>query len=106
MEQPMNSGAGGIDPIKIQAVRECLERHFLDVKFSQTTRPTFTFHNGTPKLSSLLVMNAEFLADCKSLEELRHFVEEKVLKKILQNPGKRIQVSKYRDITVEEKSCS
>lgn len=102
----MNCGKGGIDPIKIQTVRACLESHFLDVKFSQAIRPTFTFHNGTPKLSWLLVINAEFLADCKSIEELRQFVEEKVLKKILQNPGKRIQISKYSDVTVEEKNFS
>ncbi|HRI38825.1 MAG TPA: hypothetical protein PLO50_09730 [Nitrospira sp.] len=100
----MSSGQGGSDPIKIQAVQACLEHHFLDVKFSQSIRPTFTFHNGVPKLSGLLVINAEFLAESKSIEELGQFVNEKVIKKILQNPGKRIQISKYRDITVEERN--
>lgn len=106
MENSMNSGKGGIDPTKIQAIRECLEKQFADVKFSQTIRPTFTFNNGVPKLSWLLVINEEFLADRMSLEELRRFIEDKVIKKIHQNPGKRIQISKYRDITVEEKNLS
>lgn len=102
----MDSGQGGIDPIKIQAIRECLEKKFVDVTFSQKIRPTFTFKDGVRKLSWLLVMNQEFLADRMSVEELRRFVEEKVMKKIQQNPGKRIQISKYRDITVEEKNLS
>lgn len=102
----MDSGQGGIDSIKIQAIRECLEVQFIDVKFNQNIRPTFTFKDGVRKLSGLLVMNQEFLADCRSLEELRHFIENKVIPKLLKNPGKRIQVSKYRDITVEEKNPS
>lgn len=102
----MDSGQGGIDPIKIQAIRECLEKKFVDVTFNQKIRPTFTFKDGIRKLSWLLVMNQEFLADRMSVEELRRFVEEKVMKKIHENPGKRIQISKYRDITVEEKNLS
>jgi|SRR6185312_3101407 len=102
----MDSGQGGIDPIKIQAIRECLEKNFVDVTFSQKIRPTFTFKDGVRKLSWLLVMNQEFLADRMSVEELRRFVEEKVMKKIHENPGKRIQISKCRDITVEEKNLS
>jgi hypothetical protein len=58
------------------------------------------------KLSWLLVVNEDFFAHRMSLEELRRFVEEKVIKKVHQNPGKRIQISKYRDITVEEKNIS
>lgn len=50
------------------------------------------------------MINAEFLADRMSIEELRRFMEEKVLKKIHENPGKRIQISKLRDITVEERN--
>jgi hypothetical protein len=92
------------DPIKIQTIRECLDKRFLGVKFSQNVRPTFTFHNGVPKLPWLLVINAEFLADRMSIEELRRFMEEKVIKKIHENPGKRIQISKLRDITVEERN--
>jgi len=102
----MDSSQGGIDPINIQAIRECLEKQFVDVTFTQKIRPTFTFKDGVRKLSWLLVMNQEFLADRMSIEELRHFVENKVIPKILKNPGKRIQVSKYRDITVEEKNPS
>ena len=102
----MNSGPGGSDPIKIQVIRECLEMQFRDVKFSEKIRPTFTFHNGVPKLPWLLVINAEFLADRMSIEELRRFMEEKVIKKIHENPGKRIQISKLRDITVEERNLS
>lgn len=102
----MDSGQGGIDPIKIQVIRECLEKQFIDVTFSQKIRPTFTFKDGVRKLSGLLVMNQDFLADRLSLEELRRFVENKVIPKVLKNPGKRIQVSKYRDITVEEKNPS
>jgi hypothetical protein len=41
-----------------------------------------------------------------SIEELRRSVEEKVMKKIQENPGKRFQISKLRDITVEEKILS
>ena len=102
----MDKGTCGIDPLKIQVIRACLEKQFVDVKFSQAVRPTFTFNHGDRKLSSLLVMNEEFLADRMSLEELQRFVEEKVIKKVHANPGKRIQVSKYRDITVEEKNLS
>lgn len=102
----MDSGQGGIDPIKIQAIRECLEKQFVDVTFSQKVRSTFTFHNGVPKLPWLLVMNEGFLADRMPVEELRRFIEEKVIKKIQENPGKRIQISKYRDITVEERNLS
>lgn len=101
----MNSGKCGIDPIKIQTIRECLETQFVDVKLSQNLRPTFTFTNDV-KLSWTLVMNEEFLADCVSLEELRRFIDAKVIRKVHQNPGKRIQISKFRDITVEEKNLS
>jgi hypothetical protein len=106
MEESMDAGTRGIDPLKIQTIRECLDKQFLGVKFSQTIRPTFTFHNGVPKLPWLLVINAEFLADRMSIEELRRFMEEKVLKKIHENPGKRIQISKLWDITVEERNLS
>jgi hypothetical protein len=41
-----------------------------------------------------------------SIEELQHFVEHKVISKVLKNPGKRIQISKLGDITVEEKNPS
>jgi hypothetical protein len=105
-EKFMDRGECGIDPRAIQAIRECLEKQFVDVKFSQNLRPTFTFKNGDRKLSWLLVFNEEFLADRMALEELRRFVEEKVIKKVHANPGKRIQISKYRDITVEEKNLS
>lgn len=103
----MDTGKRGIDPmIKIQTIRECLEKQFMDVKFSQTVRPTFTFHNGIPKLPWLLVINPEFLADPMPIEELLRFMEDKVIKKINQHPGKRIQISKLRDITVEERNLS
>jgi hypothetical protein len=102
----MDSGKCGIDPIKIQTIRECLEKQFVDVKFSQNIRPTFIFNNGVSKLSWHLVINEEFLADRISIEELRRFVDDKVIKKVHENPGKRIQISKYRDITVEEKNPS
>lgn len=102
----MDTSKRGVDPVKIQTIRECLEKQFVDVTFSQNIRPTFTFHNGVRKLSWLLVINSEFLSDPMPIEELRHFIEEKVIKKIHENPGKRIQISKYRDITVEEKNIS
>lgn len=102
----MNSGKGGIDPNAIQAIRECLERQFVDIKFSQTIRPTFSFHHGVEKQSWHLIFNEQFLADHTSAEELQHFVENKVIPKILKNPGKRIQISKLGDITVEEKNLS
>ncbi len=102
----MDNGQCGIDPITVQTIRDCLEKQFVDVKFSQVIRPMFIFNNGVGKVSWHLVMNEEFLADCISIDELRRFVEEKVIKKVLQNPGKRIQISKYRDITVEEKNPS
>ena len=78
----MDGGIRGIDPLKIQTIRECLDKQFLGVEFSQTIRPTFTFHNGVPKLPWLLVINAEFLADRMSIEELtfprfhRHLYKE------------------------------
>ena len=106
MEEPMDSGKCGIDPIKIQAIRNCLEKQFADVKFSQNIRPTFVFHHGVEKQSWHLVINEQFLADHGSIEELAHFVESKVISKILKNPGKRIQISKFGDITVEEKNPS
>ncbi len=102
----MDKGNRGIDPITIQTIRDCLEKQFVDVKYNQAIRPTFIFNNGVGKVSWHLVMNEEFLAEHISIEELRRFVEDKVIKKVLQNPGKRIQVSKYRDITVEEKNLS
>lgn len=93
-----------IDPRKIQTVRNCLEKQFVDIKFSPNIRPTFSFKNVDRKLSWLLVINVEFLTDHMPLEELQQFIEEKVLKKVHANPGKRIQISKYRDITIEEKN--
>lgn len=90
----------------LQTIRACLEQHFVEVKFSQTPRPTFTFRTGVEKLSWLLVMNEEFLADHVAPDELRRLIDQKVLPKIHQNPGKRIQISKYRDVTVEEKNIS
>lgn len=102
----MNRGKGGIEPRTIQTIQACLEKQFVGVKVSQNLRPTFTFKDGGHKVSWLLVINEDFLADRMSLEEMRRFVEEKVIKKIHQSPGKRIQISKYRDITVEEKNLS
>jgi hypothetical protein len=99
----MNSRPGGIDPMKVQTIQACLETQFRDVKFDQKIRPTFTFHTDDHKLSWLLVVHEEFFADQMSCEELRRFIDAKAIKKILQNPGKRIQVSKYWDITVEER---
>ncbi|MDK2745127.1 MAG: hypothetical protein NDI90_19690 [Nitrospira sp. BO4] len=100
------SGKDGMGPTKLQSIRECLEKQFVDVKFRQDIRPTFTFTNGAGKQSWHLVINEAFLADPMSIQELRQFVEDKVIKKVHQNPGKRIQISKYRDITVEEKNFS
>ena len=99
----MNSRTGAIDPMKLQTIQACLETQFRDVTFDQKIRPTFTYHHGDHKLSWLLVMHEEFFADQMSREELWQFIDAKVIKKILQNPGKRIQVSKYWDITVEER---
>ncbi|UVT17311.1 MAG: hypothetical protein H8K04_07150 [Nitrospira sp.] len=100
------SGKGGMVPTKLQSIRECLEKQFVDVKFRQDIRPTFSFTNGVGKQSWHLVINEEFLADPMSIQELRQFVIDKVIKKVQQNPGKRIQISKYKDITVEEKNLS
>ena len=102
----MTNGQGILDSLTLQTIRACLEQHFDDVKFSRTLRPTFAFRTGTEKLSWLLVMNEEFLADHIAPEELRRLIDQKVLPKIHQNPGKRIQISKYRDVTVEEKNVS
>jgi hypothetical protein len=106
MENAVDTGPGESESRNIQTLRECLERHFVHVTFSQHVRPTFAFKNNDGKVSWLLVINREFLSDCMSIEELRRFVEERVIKKIHANPGKRIQISKYRDITVEEKHLS
>lgn len=69
-------------------------------------RPTVTFHQADCKLSWLLIMYEEFLADHMSLEELRRFMDAKVIKKILQNSGKRIQISKHWDVTIKERNLS
>lgn len=104
METFMDSKRRGSDLIKIQTIQGLLEQQFVEVKFNPHPRPTFSFHDGVRKASWLLVLNPEFLIDqSMSLEALRGFIEEKVLKKVHANPGKRIQVSKYWDITVEEK---
>ncbi|MEK6787136.1 MAG: hypothetical protein AABY61_16805 [Nitrospirota bacterium] len=102
----MDSEKCGIDPIKIQTIRNCLEKQFIGVTFSQKIRPTFIFHHGVEKQSWHVVFNEQFLIDHGSIEELAHFVESKVILKILKNPGKRIQISKFGDITVEEKNPS
>ncbi len=102
----MDSDIGGIDPNTIQTIRECLEKQFVDIKFSQNIRPTFGFHHGVEKQSWHLIFNEQFLVDHTSREELQHFVEHKVIPKVLKNPGKRIQISKLGDITVEEKNPS
>lgn len=74
--------------------------------FSQTVRPTFGFRHGVEKQSWHVVFHEHLLADHTAGGELQHFVEHKVIPKILKNPNKRIQISKYRDITVEEKNPS
>ena len=106
MENAVNADPGENESRNIQTIRECLERHFVSVTFNQQVRPTFAFKHADGKVSWLLVINREFLSDNMSPEELRRFVEERVIKKIHANPGKRIQISKYRDITVEEKQLS
>lgn len=103
MEKSMDSGAGDIHPDTIRTIRECLEKQFLDIKFNQNIRPTFSFRHGVEKQSWHVVFNEQFLADHTSSKELQHFVEHKVIQKVLKNPGKRIQISKWGDITVEEK---
>jgi hypothetical protein len=103
MEKSMDSGTGGIHPNTIRTIRECLEKQFIDIKYSQTIRPTFGLRHGVEKQSWHVVFNEQFLADHTSSEELQHFVEHKVIPKVLKNPGKRIQISKWGDITVEEK---
>ena len=103
MDNSMKLGQLGIDQTKIQTIQECLEKQFVDVTFAFKDRPTFVFNNGVAKQSWNLIFNEAFLADRHSVEELKHFVNRKVIPKIQQNPGKRIQVSKIGDITVEEK---
>ncbi len=102
----MDSGTCGIDPLTIQTIRNCLAKQFAGITFSQNIRPTFVFHRGGEKQSWHVVFNEQFLADPRSNEELAHFVERKVIAKVLKNPGKRIQISKFGDITVEEKNPS
>ncbi|MGZ8384171.1 MAG: hypothetical protein ACXWWE_09190 [Nitrospira sp.] len=99
----MNSGQFGIDQTKIQTIRECLEKQFVGVQFSFKDRPTFVFNNGGDKQSWNLIFNEAFLADHHTMERLKQFVDRKVIPKIQQNPGKRIQVSNLGDITVEER---
>lgn len=99
----MAGGTDGIHPHTIQTIQECLEQQFIDIKFSQQIRPTFAFRRGVEKQSWHVVFNEQFLADHTSSEELQHFVLHKVIPKVLKNPGKRIQISQWGDITVEEK---
>ena len=102
-EKSVDSGTGGIHPNTIRTIRECLEKQFIDIKFSQNMRPTFGFRHGIEKQSWQVVFNEQFLVDHTSSEELRHFVAHKAIPKVLKNPGKRIQISKWGDITVEER---
>lgn len=99
----MDSRTGGIHPNTIQTIRECFEKQFVDIKFSQTIRPTFSFRHGVEKHSWQVVFNEQFLVDHTSSGELQHFVEHKVIPKVLKHPGKRIQISKWSDVTVEER---
>lgn len=103
MDDSMKLEQLGIDQTKIQAIQACLEKQFADVRFAFKDRPTFVFNNGVDKQSWNLIFNEAFLADLHSLEKLEQFVNRKVIPKIQQNPGKRIQVSKIGDVTVEEK---
>jgi len=100
----MDSGTGGIHPNTIRIIQECLEKQFVNIKFSQTVRPTFSVHHGVEKQSWHVVFNEQFLAAKTESHELQLFVEHKVIPKILKNPGKRIQISKWGDVTVEEKA--
>jgi len=84
-------------------MRECFEKQFVDIKFSQNIRPTFSLRHPVEKKLYYAVFNEQFLVGQTSGQELQHFVEHKVIPKILMNPGKRIQISKWGDITVEEK---
>ncbi len=90
----------------LQSIRAYLEHHFVEVKFNPTPRPTYTFRTGLEKQSWLLVMNEELLTEHIAPHELQRWLDQKVLPKLHQNPGKRIQISKYRDVTVEEKAVS
>ena len=76
----MASGKCEIDPTKIQTIRECLEKQFVDVKFSQSIRPTFTFHNGVRKLSWLLVMNEEFLHVHRGVAAIRSILGRRLVR--------------------------
>jgi hypothetical protein len=102
-EKSMDSGTGGIHPNTIRTIRECLEKQFIDIKFSQNMRPTFGFRHGIEKQSWQVVFNEQFLVDHTSSDELQHFVAHKAIPKVLKNPGKRIQISKWGDIAVEER---
>jgi hypothetical protein len=99
----MSSDEEEIAQSKRQIIRDSLERVFKDVKFRGDIRPMFVFNNGKGRQSWQLIFNQKFLADRIPLEKLQRFVEDKVIPKVLGNPGKRIQISQYGDITVEEK---
>ena len=72
---------------------------------SLNIRPTFVFLHGVEKQSWHLVFNEQFLADREEYHRgvAEHFVESKVISKVLKNPGKRIQISKFDGSTIEEK---
>lgn len=99
----MSSDQGHIDQKKIQVIRDNLERVFKDVNFRSDTRPMFVCKNGKHGQSWQLIFNQEFLQDRCFIEKLQPYVHDKVIPVLLSNPGKRIQISKYGDITVEEK---
>jgi hypothetical protein len=71
MEEAVDSDKCGIDPITIQTIRDCLEQHFIGVKFSQAIRPTFSFHHGVEKQSWHVIFNEQFLADQERASEIR-----------------------------------
>ncbi len=99
----MTTEHGGIDPVKVQTIQDCLKTQFADVTFAFKDRPTFVFTNGLDKQSWILIVNESFFGNRQSVEELQQFMNRKVIPKIQQNPGKRIQISKVGDVTVEEK---
>ncbi len=99
----MSSDQEHIAQKKIQVIRDSLERVFQDVKFRSDTRPMFVFKNDKHGQSWQLVFNQDFLQDRCFVEKLQPYVQDKVIPVLLRNPGKRVQISKYGDITVEEK---
>jgi hypothetical protein len=78
----------GIDPQKIQIIRDCLEAMFHDVRQDNLSE-RFVFNNG--KQTSELKLDRAVVDDLP-FDQIKHYMETQVVPKLHENPGKVIYV--------------